>query len=155
MRLIHLKEENSIIDNKEGLGNVPNNMNIDYLGLRVKMSPSVFLKLAAPLEIPVSVEYIESHLENGGKIGAPFLSIKFPAEWEDNDFSELAKIVGHEGRNRMIAVRNVYGNNPIETHLLFSHGVRNRHLTPNIISHLNKKLISETGDILTGPFFTL
>lgn len=155
MRLKQLKEDSSIIDNKNGLGSVPHNMNIDYMGLRVKMSPSVFLKLAAPLGTPTSVEYIESHLENGGKIGAPFLSIRFPVEWEDNDFSELAKIASHEGRNRMIAVRNVYGDTPIETHLFFSGEIRNRHLTPNIISHLNKKIISENGNILSGPFFTL
>ena len=155
MRLIQLKEDNNIVDNKAGLGNVPNNMDIDYLGLRVKMIPSIFLKLAAPLGTPISVDYIETHLENGGKLGAPFLTIKFPAEWEDNDFSEFAKITGHEGRNRMIAVKNVYGDNPIETHLFFSHGVRNRHLTPNIINQLNKKLISENGNIFTGPFFTL
>ena len=155
MRLINLTENVSIVDNKVGLGNVPHNSEVNYMGLRVKMKPSMFLKLAAPIGTPTSVDYIETHLEDGGKIGAPFLNIKFSAEWEDGDFSEMAKVAGHEGRNRMIAVRNIYGDIPIETHLFFSSGVRNRHLTPTIINELNKKINSETGITITGPIFEL
>ena len=35
-----------IIDNQRGLGAVPDNDNVDYKGIRVKMRPSIFLELA-------------------------------------------------------------------------------------------------------------
>lgn len=155
MRINNLRESINIIDNKAGLGNVPYNSEVDYRGLRVKMKPSMFLKLAAPIGTPISVDYIETHLEDGGKIGAPFLILTMPTEWQDEDFSEMAKVRSHEGRNRMIAVRNIYGDVPIETHLFFSYGVRNRDLTPHIINELNKKINSETGITVTGPIFEL
>ena len=37
------------LDNERGLGSTPNNSNIDYMGFRTMMKPSVFLKLAKPL----------------------------------------------------------------------------------------------------------
>ncbi|MFW6015795.1 MAG: hypothetical protein ACOCRK_05110 [bacterium] len=154
MRITNLLKENkNIIDNKEGLGSVPLNLEIDYMGLRVEMKPSIFLDLAAPLENPQSANYIEEFLKDGGKIGAPFLQIKIPPEWEDGDFSKMAKVQSHEGRNRMIAVKNLYGDIPVETHLLFSYGVRNRDLTPEIIDNLNARLLSETNRVIKGKLF--
>lgn len=49
MRYNDLLENNSIIDNKDGWGAVPYNQEVNYFGLKVKMTPSIFLKLAAPL----------------------------------------------------------------------------------------------------------
>ena len=103
------------IDNVKGLGEVPDNQNVDYLGLRVSMRPSVFLKLAAslPREQAQSAEYIKQHLEKGGGIAAPWLVISVPPEWEDNDLKQPARVVGHEGRNRMYAVIETEGDSPV------------------------------------------
>ena len=144
------------IDNKNGWGAVPNNQQVDYFGLRVKMLPSIFLNLAATLENPTSSKKIEDHLKNGGSIGSPFLVIKIPEEWEDGNYSKPAKITSHEGRNRMFAVKNLYGDIPIEVHLFFSNGIRNRHITKEWLSALNKNLIKEKSDkIINGPLFSL
>lgn len=148
--------ENSIIDNKDGLGAVPYNMEVDYMGLRIRMNPYIFLNLAAPLrkDQQQSVEYIKDYLKTGGKLGAPFLQIEIPPEWEYGDFEKLAKVTSHEGRNRMIAIKELYGRtSKVETHLFFTGGIRNRHLNQEIIDNLNQKLISETGEIITGPLF--
>lgn len=157
MRYNDLLESNSIIDNKDGWGAVPYNQEVNYFGLKVKMTPSIFLKLAAPLYEPTSADSIANHLENGGKIGSPFLTIHIPNEWEDNNFEEPAVVKNHEGRNRMIAVRRLYGNNPIEVHLFFSGAInRSRYLNSEIIKHLNEKLISEKYDmVIQGPLFDL
>lgn len=157
MKYQDLLEQTSIIDNKDGWGSVPYNQNIDYMGLRVKMKPSIFLKLAAPLLEPTSSKKIKDHLENGGKIGSPFLTIHVPYEWENNDFSEIAKVRNHEGRNRMIAINELYGDIPIEVHLFFSGAInRNRHLNSQIIKNLNKHLVSEEyGNIINGPLFQI
>jgi hypothetical protein len=156
MRIITLTENTKdIIDNTNGWGNVPYNSNVDYMGLRVKMKPTTFLKLAAPLSEYGSITDIQKHLETGGKIGAPFLTIDVPIEWSDDKFTKIAKVVNHEGRNRMKAILNIYGDIETETHLFFRGGInRNRHLTPDIIKELKTHLYSEKdNNIIRGPLF--
>ena len=152
MKIFEVESVN--IDNKNGWGAVPNNQQVDYFGLRVKMSPSIFLNLAATLENPTSSKKIEDHLKNGGSIGSPFLVIKIPEEWEDGNYSKPAKITSHEGRNRMFAVKKLYGDIPIEVHLFFSNGIRNRHITKEWIDQLKKQLVNEElTKIIKGPLF--
>lgn len=153
MDMIDLEELR--IDNVDGWGAVPYNQNVDYMGLRVKMKPSVFLKLAHTLTRYPSSKDIEQHIKADGGIGAPFLVINIPVEWFDNgDFTKPAEVYGHEGRNRMAAVKKVEGDNPIETHLFFAKQLRNRDLTPEIISHLNKEILSQEHQLIQGPWFS-
>jgi hypothetical protein len=157
MKISDLFEGNnsSIIDNKNGWGAVPDNQEVDYLGLRVTMTPKHFIDLAAPLGAEPSDE-IAQHLEQGGTIGAPFLQIEIPESWEDGDFTMPARVMSHEGRNRMAAVAKVFGNNPVETHLFFNKGLRNRHITDEFKKNLNRGLVKEKSkSIIRGPFFSL
>ena len=145
------------IDNRQGLGNVPDNQNVDYLGLRVLMKPTVFLRLAATLyrEQASSTDYIKQHLQQGGAIASPWLVIDIPQAWEQADFQQPARVTGHEGRNRMYAVLETDGDEPIECHLFFSHGLRNRHILPSWIDKLNERLIPQRSNkSILGPFFT-
>jgi hypothetical protein len=156
MKITEVVNQINPIDNKNGWGNTPNNQNVNYLGLNIKMKPSTFLNLAAPLNEPKSSESIQNHIQNGGKIGAPFLIIELPSEYENNDFTKPAKVKGHEGRNRMIAIKNLYGDIPTETHLFFNSGIRNRHLTPEIINTIKNKLQAEQSkNIIKGNLFDL
>jgi hypothetical protein len=157
MRYIDLFEQDSFIDNVNGWGSIPYNQNINYMGLKVKMKPSVFLSLAATLNTETSATDIANHLKNSGKIGSPFLNIKTPIEWSENDPSTPATVTGHEGRNRMLAIMRVHGDNPVETHLFFSGGIsRARHLTKEIIKSVNSNLYAEkTHNLLSGPFFEI
>jgi hypothetical protein len=141
------------IDNREGWGNVPLNSNVDYRGLRVMMRPSQFLSIAHELADPVSAKDIEQHLRSGGSIAAPFLDIKIPYEWEDGDYSQPAKIWGHEGRNRMLAVQKSEGDAPIEVHLFPNGEWRARDLTPEIIDQLQHNTVSQRGNLIRGPWF--
>ena len=148
-------ENTDIIDNKKGWGAIPNNQEVDYLGLRVKMSPRTFINLAAPLDREPSDDII-NHIKNGGKIGSPFLDIEIPENWENGDLSMPAKVVGHEGRNRMLAIAKAIGNNPIEVHLFFRHGLRNRHITDDFKKMLNRGLVKQRSkSIVKGPLFSL
>lgn len=142
------------IDNVKGAGAVPDNQNVDYLGLRVQMKPSMFLKLAHKLTHPESVKGLAGHIEQGGAIGAPFLVIEIPREWWDNKFEGIATVKGHEGRNRMMAIQQVEGNDPVEVHLFFRGEVRARHLTPEIIEQLTRFLRSQDGNLVSGPIFS-
>jgi hypothetical protein len=117
------------------------------------MKPSTFLKLAAPLGQAHSAE-LEKYIADGGTIGAPFLTIKVPAQWDDGDFSAPAQIAGHEGRNRMHAVMKLEGDNPIEVHI-FPTGYRARDITPEFIEALNRGMtIEKSTRFATGPLFT-
>ena len=170
MKISDLKEVK--IDNVNGWGAVPYNQNVDYMGLKVLMRPTKFLLLAETLPTEAYPDIV-NHIKTGGSIGAPFLNIRYPLEWEDNDFKKPAFVKSHEGRNRMKAILKVEGDVLVETHLFFSTihheidkqtgekirrigEVRARHLTPKIIEYVNFKLIREDPEeIAYGPFFEL
>lgn len=141
------------IDNENGIGSTPYNRNVDYLGLRVLMKPSVFLKLATPLVTDINPK-VQQWIQDGGAIAAPFLEIELPDQWRQGDFSEPAQVVGHEGRNRMTVVRKIEGDAPVEVHLFFPGGYRARHLTPEYLKALQQGLYMErTKAVLHGPIW--
>ena len=140
------------VDNVEGLGSVPYNSNVDYRGLRVLMKPSVFLSLAAHLAEPSSVDYIVQHLENGGALGAPFLIVDIPEKYFDGNFTGLnyAQVTSHEGRNRMLAIQKVEGDEPVEVHIFPKGEVRARDITPDIIEQLQVAMRNQDGKLVFG-----
>lgn len=146
------------IDNRSGIGAVPYNQDVDYFGLRVAMRPSVFLKLALPMNGSQTdreaIEYVKQNMDSQG-IGAPFLTIDIPSEWEDGDVTEPARITGHDGRHRMAAILQSEGDDPVEVHL-FPLGLRRRHFdaNPEWASRLNQDIIGQRGNIMPGPIFS-
>lgn len=148
------------IDNEHGAGAVPHNRSVDYYGLRVRMRPSVFLALTSPLAVsPAAEKRIEGLVEflrGGGAVGAPFLDIDIPDAWEDEDFSEIPRVSGHEGRHRMIAARRLYGDEPVEVHLFPRH-FRARHITPRWARLWNTALVRErtNDEAVRGPLFAV
>ena len=141
-------------------------MNVDYEGLRVMMKPSTFLKLAAPLGEKLNPVLIR-HMEKGGSIASPYLTIQVPKSWEEKYFAEPALVVGHEGRNRMTYIlHHEKDDSPIEVHLFLgftiSGEMRHRELTNDMIRQINRQLYAERpnysvkkGPLLQGPFFTV
>jgi len=147
------------IDNDNGMGAVPNNAEVDYHGLRVLMRPTMFLSLATDMpENPEDIESVKgiaAKMRQGVGIGAPWLDIIIPKEWEDGDFKQPAKVRNHEGRHRMNAIIAEEGNAPVEVHI-FCPGFRRRHLTPEIIKHLNGGAMKEKStQFIHGPLFTM
>ena len=82
-------------------------------------------------------------------MGAPFLTLDIPEDWREGQFSEYAQVRGHEGRNRMIAIQKVEGDDPVEVHI-FPRGLRARHLTPEIVEQLQVAMIAEAGGVVGG-----
>jgi N-acetylmuramoyl-L-alanine amidase len=136
----------------KGLGTTGYNANVDYRGLRVLMKPSVFLSLAAHLPSPSSVDYIVQHMKDGGALGSPFLIVDIPEQYFDGDFTGLnfAKVVGHEGRNRMLAIQKVEGDEPCEVHIFGYGEIRKRHFTPEIIEQLETAMRNQDGKLVFG-----
>lgn len=148
------EESNDFIDNYKGAGAVPNNRDVDYFGMKVFVKPSTFLKLALPFNPDRNdVEKMKDYLSNGGKIGAPFFEIELPDSWLKGNFEGLPRIKGHEGRHRMLAISELWGDIPVETHLFFRGGLRARNLTTEIERALNEEIISESGRPIMGPWF--
>ena len=144
------------INNATGIGAVPHNADVDYHGLRVTMRPSMFLRLALPLdrndsEERKAIEYCKSQLDDPG-IGAPFLTITVPEAWESDDFSLEAKVRDHDGRHRMYAILDEQGDRPVETHIFLPH-FRRRDITDGIIENLRNGILNQAGQYVSGPIF--
>ncbi len=135
-----------------GWGQTPYGTDIDYFGLRVQMRPSTFLKLSHPLGSSETNPDVEKHMQSGGKIAYPFLQIKDPIEWEEGDFSQLGKVVSHEGRNRMTQWIKMKGDEPIQVNILLRGANRRQYITDEMIDAMSKGLISQTGEVIRNPF---
>tara|TARA_S200002703_G_scaffold40851_2_gene35541 strand:- start:8433 stop:8993 length:561 start_codon:yes stop_codon:yes gene_type:complete len=133
-----------VIDNVRGMGAVPDNQEVDYLGVRTLMKPSVFLELAERRNFFArSASSIANELRDGEAIGAPFLIVKV-----DEDGDQPAEVMNHEGRNRMVAVQEVEGDDPIEVHIFLAQGMRRRHLTDTKLRDMQRIMISQDGDVV-------
>lgn len=139
------------IDNVKGLGSTSNNQEIRYRGFTALMKPSVFLSLAAPLDEPRSVPYIIKHIEQGGSIGSPYLTVDIPEQWYEGDFTNLsyARVTGHEGRNRMMAIQKLEGDNPVEMQIHLR-GKRGREISDEMMFQLQMAMKNEDGKLIFG-----
>lgn len=154
----------SIIDSRTGLGSVPDNLNVDYKGLRVQMKPSIFLKLASPLIVSSSqaqrrVDDLVELVRDGTKLAPPFLDIRIPEEWENIRTATTpkmrlqkfqAKVLSHEGRHRMLVLQKLLGDTPVEVHLFFVDGLRASHLQrhPEWVSQVQQQMLSQINEDL-------
>lgn len=146
-----LYEVNSPVnfDQRYGLAQVPWNQEVDYRGLRVYMKCSNFMRLIgnqAKYEFDptgLGTEFIRKHIRDKKAIGSPFLDIDLPGGWfKDNpDMEKAAQVGGFEGRKRVTAVLEEYGDKYIEVHLLFRGEVRRRHITPAMIKDMMFRMI--------------
>lgn len=147
------------MDGSKGAGAVPYNADVDYFGIRIKMKPKTWLGLALELnkdrETEERIKGLAQYIKDGGSIGQPWFTISIPPEWEDGDLSKDAKITGHEGRHRMEAILQVEGNIEVEVHLFPRGGLRARDIKPEWVKRLNQSIISERGQLVNGPWFTL
>jgi GNAT superfamily N-acetyltransferase len=141
-----------VIDNLKGIGSTPNNENVDYLGLRVRMQPSVFLLLARHLPEHArrskTMDFVGQAMAEGRGIGAPSFYLDIPEGWEDGIYEQAAQIRGHEGRHRCVLARELFGDRAIEVHLFFNGGYRRRHLRPEWIENIRSRLVSEDGRLV-------
>lgn len=148
MRLFSWKGH--VLDQRDGIGAVPNVEDVEYFGFVGFVRPSVFLSLSAkglrpenPL-VPV--------LRSGGRFSMGFLQLDL-----DGD---VPKVVGHEGRHRMDALRRVVGDEPMPV-AFFVLGARARNISVEAIASLNDGILAEstvrggTPTMVVGPIFDL
>lgn len=131
-----------VFDAREGMGAVPDNGNVDYLGFVVMMKPSQFLRLASPLHEPKAA--IRDAIRDGASVGPAFLQVDFR--------DEIPRVLRHEGRNRMHAVLDVNGDAPVPVHI-FGYGDRAHDITPEKIEAARRSMVAEKSDTrVVGTF---
>ena len=123
-----------VFDSKEGLGQVPLNMNVAYKGFVAWMTPKEFLSLnpARPAEAVSgkrTISEVTRRIEAGEAIAPPFLMVK-----ED---SNGLRVVGHEGRGRMMTLAELQPDTPIPVHIFGRGNIsRARDLDPEMLRGL-------------------
>jgi hypothetical protein len=152
------------IENVNGVpGVAPLNMDVNTQGLKVLMKPTMFMMLSSNFE-PWSEDddKMLAYLKNNGPIGAPFLMLEVSMDWLDSDFSQMARVRGHDGRHRMRCILRGWGDCWVETHLflrpenqsIWSPSIRNRHITKDWQAALNRGLKAQTSNApVSGPIF--
>jgi hypothetical protein len=118
-----LRTLDNLFDAKTGCNTVPNSMDIQYFGFTIYMRPSQFLSLAAT-STNLKPDFYKGLIEQNIPLGYPFLSVKLR---EDVDGSYW-KVEEHEGRNRCIAIKEIYGDKVLIPVHIFPYGLRNRSL---------------------------
>lgn len=125
-------------DNVKGMGAVPNNQEVDYLGFAVEMSPTDFLKLAARADRGDTAEEINRLLKDGAALGAPYLSITYNAKEFGQGDQLRVEVVGHEGRARALAFHNREGSAKLPVHIFLKGGMRAHDLSERFFEELRK-----------------
>lgn len=135
------------MDQRDGLGGVPDNTNVVYLGVAVVMTPARFLALAAPKGRADTLSFIRDKIDQGTPIASPFLIVDFTKKYP--------LVQGHEGRTRMMAVSELFGpNTPVLVHIFPRH-MRARHLTENVLGAARQNMVAERQKTpKRGPHFS-
>jgi len=137
-----------LFDAKNGYGAVPNSESIDYFGFTVYMKPYEFLALAAPNK-HLDYYFYTKCLEDKQPIGYPFFIVK--KKEQASTLKMCWKVLTHEGRNRCMAIRDLYGPNvEIPVHIFPEYG-RNRNISQESLAW---PFIPEKGTIKKSIVFS-
>lgn len=124
-------------DCQHGLGAVPFNQEVKYMGFVMMITPNTFLSLAAHGDRDDTAQELTQKILEGTPLGPPFLDIKVNPEFYDGQPLKV-KVTGHEGRGRMGAILKVNGNQPVPVHMFLKGGDRARHLSPEFFTQLRQ-----------------
>jgi len=136
---------------KDGLGSVPFNQSVYYHGLVGEIKPSVFFDLVLQDDSKdVRAKEIAKLILKGYAIGIPFITIDTKKAEDDEG---PVRVVGHEGRARMAAIKMSIGDKPVPIHIFLAGGTRARDLTPELIAKIKGRLqIEGSKATIMSPF---
>jgi len=105
----------------DGIGSIPLQIGNAY-GMNRKMKPSEYLSYVPEVSHSTS-EGIESAMREGKVFANPVLFVA----WDGKN--KVWNNTQHEGRNRMLAFQNIYGDIPVDVRLVFDNGLRANNVT--------------------------
>lgn len=162
------KFDGIVYNNDEGLGQVPFNSNVLYMGFAAIISADDFLKLALKADRKESAQkFADMIIDEDVEIASPFLEL---AIMEDEDGKESTnnpsgvRVAGHEGRGRALAIKmlsegyrkedqkeKVSGD--VMVHFFMKYGFRARDLGDGFFEYIkNHPIQSEDGNIVNVNF---
>lgn len=174
------KVDNILFDAKRGIGAVPWNQEIHYVGFIAQMYPKDFLTLAADYdknERDKKSNEIISHMREGAALAPLWLKMNISTNFLDkkvqlkpeNEAEKLMweydwyrkeknqktlDITGHEGRGRAIAIQKLYPNTLIPVQVIVQPGearLVNKNLD-TLLPAFKDSIKSEKGFIVNRPF---
>lgn len=124
-RLIDRHKLDGLFDNKDGIGAVPYNQDVNYMGFITYMTTKKFRELVPPGVWDLNTkEYVIQAIKDGQKLGTPFLEVR----WDEKN--KVWQTVGHEGRSRMDAIGEIFGTDVlVPVHMFPGPSMRARHIT--------------------------
>ena len=139
------KHANVVYDNEKGIGNIPLNRynNASYRGWVCYMQPCVFLALTPGFTARDSLAFLIEAIKQKQAIATPFLRI-------DKDKNQIDD---HEGRHRMTAIKEVYGDVEVPVQMSFNR-IRARDLTLDDIRRVRSGVRKQNSrTMIKGPLF--
>ncbi len=153
---MRLKLGSIIFDPRDGIGSVPNQIELEYRGFAVVMDPKTFNRLVPPLNsstMSEGTDYLVNMVEaiqKGTPVAPPYLSVDFQNR-------AGARVMGHEGRHRTLAIQSMSRgtDQKLLVHIFPMGGMRARHLTADIIEKFRQKAFPQLQKrALVGPLFS-
>jgi hypothetical protein len=129
-----------------GIGGTSYAHDIKYFGFVVSMRPSQYLKLAVPMDHDRTNPHVQQTLAQGGAVAPAFLIVDFAGD------QPHPVVVGHEGRNRLRAIKQMYGDIPVPVHIV-PYRERARHMTTDKIEGFKAAALSEKYHMYTSNNF--
>lgn len=143
------------IDNEKGIGEVPNNRNIRYLGVIALMDIDSLFNIIYDVNSQVveSAKKMEHLIKEGYSIGNPFIDLNVDSILDEDSDLKHPVIIGHEGRARSLALKHL-GVKEIPVQV-FLPGYRSRHIKniEEFKDKLNEGVVKEGSKILVKNAF--
>lgn len=130
------KVESVAFDNVKGMGAVPYNQEVDYMGFAMELTPATFLKFAAYDDRSDDAARIVKQIQEGTSIGAPYLWLELNYKEYQQGKPLFATVEGHEGRARMTAIHDLVGDVKVPVHVFLRGGLRAHSLSEKFFSDL-------------------
>ena len=123
----------NVIYDPKGLGSVPLQTNVDYMGFTVWMKTWEFLRLNPKRRD--GAEFVSQHFQatEDIEIAPPWLGVKYIGDEENPTPNDYWKIYQHEGRGRIGEVEKINPNSLVPVHIFPSGGMRAKHLTRQMV----------------------
>jgi len=142
----------------ESVGRIGYVSNIDYLGFASWMTIDDFLALNPPLDrgprTAERVQWFDRHLRAGKPTGPPWLDLQATAFEDRQDMQDTPtafRVMGHEGRTRMTALKGIVGGDAVlPVYCTVKGGHKARHLRHDalvgaILAHDPRSLAARRG----------
>lgn len=115
-------------NNESGMGSMPVNKDIDYLGFQIELSAEDFRDLVPKGRTSSDLTELKEKISSGKAVASPTLF----ADW--NEEKNRWEVTGHEGRSRTDAITELYGKNTMMPVHIIPYKLRARDISEKMLN---------------------